>query len=485
MRTTLLWRSTTSAEGGGGNRRVGETRSAPGYGLIRRACDVRLGTRTRNLLRSGGVGIAIALCAVHARADDSIAKAAQSTNCLAYDQMRSKGSEAPLASVCDSLSPELGGLRAKMAESGWLFQFGNISSLTYDLLHADSSVPQSYVGQRPTYNQTTMGIMTSDLSRIGFSQHSQLTISGVWVEASYLGAGVRSAYFSGLSIEQEFLNRQVRVQYGFIAPSNDFYGGYLGTSIASSALGPSSSMFYEVGVPSVKPAPTFEIRFYTPDLHFYNHFAVTRSMSPQGFQVDTQQNWIGLTLDGVEGARALFMDEVGYKVDAAANQRATWLRAGVLYNTSDYQDYGVGRPTYGNNGFYLAFTKQFTQPDSFYAYRGIYADIKMDFADPSKNAFSRDVTATLYSLGPFASRPYDMVSLGYTHQWVSKEVGKYVLEATGVPAIAGSNTVSLSYAFHVIRGVYWTNTLSYTTQPVLAPSHAPALLLNSGVSIVF
>ncbi|MFM0503531.1 carbohydrate porin [Paraburkholderia caffeinilytica] len=479
MSTTRTWGSAATAADGAGTDHLART-ALP--------ADGRRGIRhARKALRSAGIGMALALSGIHARADDSIVRAAQSSNCVAYDQMRTRGNETPLASTCDSLSPEMGGLRKKMADNGWLFQAGDLSTLTYDVLHPDSSVPQTYNGQRPTYAQTTLAILTYDLSRVGFGQNAQFTVGGAWAESSYLGSGVRSAYFSQLTIEQEFANKQVRVLYGFTVPANDFYGSHLGTSIASSALGPASSMFYEVGVPSIKPAPTFELRLYTPDLHFYNHFAITRSMSPQGFQKDTDQNTIGLTINGVEGARALFMDEIGYRVEAAPNVRATWLRAGVLYNTSDYLDYSVGRPrpTYGNKGFYLAFTKQFTQPDSFYSYRGIYADIKVDVADASKNAFSRDVTATLYSLGPFASRPYDMVTLGYTHQWVSKDVQRYVLAATHVPAIEGSNTVSLSYAFHVIRGVYWINTVSYTTQPVLAPSHQPALLVTTGATVVF
>lgn len=443
----------------------------------------------RRVLQNGGLrglGVALALCSTSAWADNSIASAALTTNCVAWDQMRTKGNETPLASTCDSVFPQLGGARADMAANGWLFQTGNLSTVTYDTLHPDSSVPQTYVGQRPTYSQTTLALLTYDLSRLGvFGPSAQLTIGGAWAESSYLGSGVRSAYFSQLTIEQEFYNHQVRVLYGFTVPANDFYGVHLGTSVASSALGPASSMFYEVGMPSIKPAPTFELRLYTPDLRFYNHFAITRSMSPEGFQTDTEQNDIGLTIGGVKGARALLVDEAGYHVESAANQRATWVRAGVLYNTSDYLDYGVGKPTYGNKGFYFAVTKQFTQPDSFYAYRGIYADVKVDLADTSKNAFNRDVTATLYSLGPFASRPYDMVSLAYTHQWVSHDLQRYLLFAAHVPAIEGSNTVELSYVFHVMRGVYWTNAVSYTTQPVLAPSHPAALLISTGAAVVF
>jgi porin len=445
---------------------------------------IHVAARRRRLLHAVGLGIAMTLSARVAQADSSIAEAAQTTNCLTYDQNRERGLETPLATTCDSLSPSMGGLREKMYENGCVLQGGISSSLTYDVLHPSSSVPQSYTGQRPTYGESTLAILTYDLSRVGFSKDSQFIIAGMWNETSYLGAGVRSAFVSALAIEQEFFNHQVRIKYGFQTPTNDFYGFTLGTTVASSALGPASSMFYELGVPSIKPAPTFDIRAYTPDMRIYNHFAVTRSMSPQGFQADSQENSSGLNFS-VPGARALFMYEAGYRILSAPNQRAFWLRAGALYNTSDYFDYGAGHPTYGNKGFYLAVTRQFTQPDGFYSYRGIYADVKVDYADASKNPFSRDVAATIYSLGPFASRPYDMVSIGFTHQWISPRTQQFSQLATGIPMIAGSNTYSLSYAMHVMRGVYWTNSLSYTTQPVLAPSHPAALLLNTGATVVF
>ncbi|MFM0659252.1 carbohydrate porin [Paraburkholderia sediminicola] len=445
---------------------------------------IHTAARRRRLLYAVGLGIAMTLSARAAQADDSIAEATKTSNCLAYDQNRARGLETPLSTTCDSVSPGMGGLREKMYENGWVLQGGISSSLTYDVLHPSNSVPQSYTGQRPTYGQSALAVLTYDLSRVGFSKDSQFIVAGMWNETSYLGAGVRSAFVSELSIEQEFFNHQVRINYGFQTPTNEFYGFTLGTTVASSALGPASSMFYELGVPSIKPAPTFDIRVYASDMRLYNHFAVTRSMSPQGFQADSQDNSSGLSFS-VPGARALFMDEVGYRILSAPNQRAFWVRAGALYNTSDYMDYGVGRPTYGNKGFYFAVTRQFTQPDAFYSYRGIYADLKVDYADASKNPFSRDVAATIYSLGPFASRPYDMVSAGFTHQWISQRTRQFSLLATGVPMIAGSNTYSVSYAMHVMRGVYWTNSIAYTTQPVLAPSHAAALLLTTGATVVF
>lgn len=74
-----------------------------------------------------GLGLALSLSATLARADDSIAQAAKTTNCLAYDQDRERGIETPLSTTCDSVSPSMGGLREKMYENGWLLQ-GGISS---------------------------------------------------------------------------------------------------------------------------------------------------------------------------------------------------------------------------------------------------------------------------------------------------------------------------------------------------------------------
>src|SRR5471030_2028313 len=95
----------------------------------------------------------------------------------------------------------MGGLREKLYENGWMLQGGISTGVTYDLLHPDSSVPQAYTGQRPTYSQAALAVLTYDLSRVGFSKDSQFIISGEWNESSYLGSGTHRVRISN-TVEQ-------------------------------------------------------------------------------------------------------------------------------------------------------------------------------------------------------------------------------------------------------------------------------------------
>ncbi|MDR3447845.1 MULTISPECIES: carbohydrate porin [unclassified Dyella] len=434
-----------------------------------------------------GTTIAASAWAPLAHADDSIAQAAKTTDCAMYDKYRLRGSETAIITTCDTLSPDLGGLRKSMINSGWLVQ--NYSSVTesYDLNHADRDVPQTYSGQRPTFQANTNFTITYDLSRVGFfGQNAQFGAQVTWNQNSYLGNGLRGAFVNQLSIEQEFANSRVRLEYGFYSIGAKFYGAVLGTSTAASALGPTSGLMYEAGVVTggFKPTPALDLRLYSPSQRFYNHFGMARSTSPRGFQYDSQQNPTGLSLT-VPGAKVLYIDEVGYRVMPKPDQFASWIRAGGVYNTSDYMNYKVGRPTVSNHMVYVAYTQQYTQPDPSYPVRGLYTDIKLDEAPSSRNVYDKDVLFSLYSIGPFKARPYDMATFGYQYKWISPWTRLALAHATGLQPIDNSQTYTLSYAFHVIRGLYFNNSLSYTNHPVLVPQHPATLVWMSTLYFSF
>ncbi|MCY0567590.1 porin, partial [Klebsiella pneumoniae] len=69
---------------------------------------------------------------------------------------------------------------------------------------------------------------------------------------------------------------------------------------------------------------------------FYNNFAVSRSMSPDGHLDDVEQNPSGLKWH-VDGAKPILVDEFGFKQPAGESQRSLWFRAVSIYNTSHYQ----------------------------------------------------------------------------------------------------------------------------------------------------
>ena len=444
------------------------------------------GTSRKAVSNITAIALVLALVALWtpaAKADDSLAQAAKNTECSKYDKYRMRGSETAIITTCDTLSPDGDGPRKAMYDSGWLVQ--NYSSITelYDLNHADSNVTQRYSGQRPTFQANTNFTITYDLSRIGFfGENAQLGMQANWTQNSYLGNGLRDTYINQLSIEQEFDSSRVRVEYGFYSIGSKFYGSVLGTSTAATALGPNSGLLYEAGVPvgGFKPTPAFDLRFYSTDLRFYNHFGVTRSSSPQGFQHDSKENPSGLSMT-VPGSKLLYIDEIGYRRLPKADELSRWLRVGAVYNTSDYMNYQVGHPTDSNHMYYVAYTQQYSQPDPSLPVRGIYTDIKIDQVPSSRNVYDKDILFSLYSIGPFDTRPYDMVTLGYQHKWISQWARQALARSTQLAPIDSSETMTLSYAFHVLRGLYFNNSLSYTDNPILVPQHPGSLVLSSTV----
>jgi porin len=133
----------------------------------------------------------------------------------------------------------------------------------------------------------------------------------------------------------------------------------------------------------------------------------------------------------------------------------------------------------------LAFTKQYTQTDADNPVRGLYTDVKVDQAPADHNTYDKDFLFSLYSIGPFAHRPNDMVTFGYQYKWVSEWARLHTIIKSEITPIHNSSSLSLSYAMHLHRGVYWTNSLSYTNHPVFAPAHPGVLVLGSTVYLSF
>jgi len=117
--------------------------------------------------------------------------------------------------------------------------------------------------------------------------------------------------------------------------------------------------------------------------------------------------------------------------------------------------------------------------------RGLYTDIKMDQAPSIHNVYDKDVLFSLYSIGPFDARPYDMATFGYQYKWISPWARQTLADKTGLSPIRNSETYTLSYAFHVMRGIYFNNSLSYTDHPVLVPQHEATLVWMSTLYFSF
>lgn len=413
----------------------------------------------------------------HALAADTPA----APECAQYEKLLTRAEVAfKNVSICSRIKPDLWGLRKELAEHGIGITATSYNGYTYDVL-GNNAKKQVYNGQNPSYNTSVNLYLTYDLTRIGFANDAQLTLAGTWADATYTPANMRVKTVSVFAINQSFFNHRVELVYGYISGVRLFYGMALGGNASTAALGPSSVVPFQVGMSATEPTPTVNVIVRDESLRFYNSTALTRSVSPQGIQKDIDLNPSGLRLK-VPEARALLINEVGYKQATSATTNAMWLRAGAMYNTSHYTEFLSGEKSDNNYGGYLAGTVQISKP--FNDARGWYLDSKLDYSPDSVNAINKAFQVSAFNIGPFASRPADMAAVGLTKSYYSEDLRKATTRY-GLEAAPYTLAVTTSYAARLFPGVYLISGLTYTKNPVFTPLHSDALLLQETLNFLF
>ncbi|EQB98680.1 hypothetical protein LGZ99_00010 [Photorhabdus temperata] len=223
--------------------------------------------------------------------------AATKSDCHSYDALLPRGPETPsVSSACDTVFPEWGGLRKEMADHGFYANIQMLTNLTYDVSRnwKNTSNP-NYVGQRLTTGNMFITELTYDLSRIGFTDKAQLRVGLNYAYNNFKNNGQDGhPFISAFSINQPLFNDRVILNYGYTTLLSHFYGLFFGSSTASSALGPTSVMLSQAGLPSTKPSPSIDIRFLSENKRWYDHIGVARSQSSEGLRADSKYNTYGL-----------------------------------------------------------------------------------------------------------------------------------------------------------------------------------------------
>lgn len=359
-----------------------------------------------------------------------------------------------------------------MYDAGWNAQLLLTTGVTYDLKGYDRQT-QVYSGQRPSYTSTASLLVNHDLGRYGLPQGSLFTLGGSAAYNSFEGDGLREGYISQLSARIPFHDDRVIVQFGYYSLASQFYGTLLGNNIAASTLGPSSGLLAQTGVQGFKPSPAFDLRLYSENKRYYNHFGVARSVSPYGLFADAEDNRWGLELH-TKGAKALFVNEVGYRVEAGPDQKKVWLRGGAIYNDSKYARIDEPGRKSSNWGAYAVADLQLTQPSAALPYKGWYVNAYINQGRRDVNFLPGAFGGSIYYMAPFDSRPYDLVALGFSKNQYSRWARRNA-ESAGVSYADASTNVSLSYAYRVSRGIYLQTALIRTDNPTFSPRRESSL----------
>lgn len=439
-----------------------------------------LGSRYKLVSIGGSVSL-ITLTALLAPTGIAFAQDQTPPACLAYDKYNVRGSETPIPSNCDTISPELWGLRKKLTDNGFNFQMVTINGLTYDALQKNGG-PQIYTGQDSSYTMFTMGILTYDLGRLGLPQDSQFSAEVHGHHNSFGGDGIDSLFVGQLSATVPLFDNRVQTQFGFYNLGAQFYGTVVGSNIAQSTLGPQSGLLAELGAQGFKPEPAFDARIFTEDKRFYTHLGIGRSITPDGIFTEAEYNDWGLNFSS-PNAGVVVLDELGYRVEGPG-QRKRWIRAGAVYNTSDYRRLDNPFETEQNYGFYGAADIQLTQPSEQMFFQGWYLNGRVEIAKEDVNPVADTVGLTVYKIGTFESRPFDLVSVGISRSEFSNTLRK-TMKAIGVDTEEASTSISASYTARISSGLYLQTGVSYIDNPTFAPKLDNALNVKAAITTVF
>lgn len=296
-----------------------------------------------------------------------------------FETLGEKGWDIPRPTTAESVIADAGGIRSLLARYGIGFLGQGSYTFAVDTLHQQGG-PQSYNGERPTFNGSTQFAVDLDLGHYGLSGGS-ITVGMGSAATSWKPLGPRATSLLRLFYYQSLFNGRIEVKAGYVAEGVDFYGTFVGGNVVSGLLGPNANLIYQLGASRTPlTAPGANIRFNGPD-HFYVKSGIQRSINPAGPQAEHDFNPTGI-LFRTPNTGVLFINEVGYNRAASDTERELWIRGGALNNTSPYTVFGTPR-TSTNYAFLGLADTQVVKTDRAFPARGVYAGATFITGDPT------------------------------------------------------------------------------------------------------
>jgi porin len=428
-----------------------------------------------------------------------------------------KGWIVQFPSFGDSLVGDDGYWRTNLAKHGFGFSVQGVAIFQSNVLDRPSRIPstgyapcgpnnldyscaggRSYFGQRPSLMVANSAFLTYDLSQYGVPD-GQLALGVNFGRSSDQQYAPDTMRFNGLSYYQTLFDKKIEFKIGYFANLPEFAGTFVGGMVVN-PFGPTASVPIILGMsPNNISTPNVRVKWNITDAA-YAQVSVQRSLPVHGAsgnsihdEIDT--NPTGLKFHSpVGGTRELYINEIGYKRASSANTPFTWVRLGYMNNNSDFVDYSrllqdQHAKKKGADGYYLLADFQVTQtaPDNPHtAYKGLYLGASYMQADPKSASFTKYFEARAYKIGPFASRPSDMLSFVYSHNRTSKYLQDVLSTAapfTNFEPIAKSNSITAAYTYRIKPGLYATGGLGFTDEPSLTKFKGEGNALNALLSL--
>lgn len=423
-------------------------------------------------------------------------------------------------SQADSLLGDIDDVRTKLDRYGVGFIQYNISQFADNTLQTPLKVPHDYApspnrgavaagnqvynGERPTFANISLLYAIDDTSRFGIPD-GQVVVGASKLNATWQPFLPNQFSLQQLTYYQTFFNHKLEIEIGLMSNTSNFVGTNIGGTFATT-FGPAAAVHVLLGMSFVQ-SPAVVLKYHiTEDI--YSEASVQRSdpvHGPTGNPIfdAAKQNPAGVRFSA-PGDGVFLVDEIGYRHEASPGVPETWIRAAGMYNNARFTDYSrvggdPGATVKGNEGVYILADRQLMQTapgSALRAYRGLYVGATFEYAPQRSTPISQYEEARIYSIGPFDSRPTDLVSLVYNHQVFSHYLADALNPAAAAAAQLGiavpmavhaSNTYTLSYLAHIIPGAYVSAGLSYTDHPSTLTFRTEGRALNAllGLLTVF
>ena len=400
-----------------------------------------------------------------------------------FDDLSLKGWAISYPKVADTILADRLGIRDALADVGIGISPINTANFQYDFLQNDRGYegPQLYNGQRLTRTNTTVSLTaTYDLAQIGV-KGGQIATTFSIVDNSFSAVnGPKKIRIGRLHYYQELFNGAVDFKAGYIDNTQEFFGINVGGNLATGNLGPQATIPFQLGLSyGGFAAPGFNLRVKTRG-GLYNKVGVQRSLPPGGAAAENAVNPGGFRF-APPGTGVLMIDEIGFNRPSAPGVKSTWVRAGGIYNTTQFARFGRPGETRDNFALFAAADRQLTQTDATKPFRGVYAGATINYAPPQQNFYTQYYEGRLYGIGLLSSRPFDLASLVTTFN-VYSPAGLAARTPAGQGNYRNTFAMTASYALRVSAGIYLQPGLGVTVHPIYTPRFSPAL--NGYLSII-
>ncbi|EJL30478.1 carbohydrate porin [Novosphingobium sp. AP12] len=399
-----------------------------------------------------------------------------------FDKLAEPGLTTTFPGSGDTLLGDIGGFRTWLAEHeiGLQARAGFVG--VYNPLDkGQPRSPQRYNGQRPTVQTQSLNIIaTMGLKSIGLP-NSKIILGGNYLVTTFYPNGPNTVGFRNIAFYQSFADGKIEFKAGIMPEYYEFVGFYAGgTPVLASGV--TGLIPIQAGL-SADPAPTPAANL---TFHFkkgaYFKTAVQRSTAPAGTPYELQHNGPNVAFK-MKDAGPLFIGEVGIRRAATGQNKQVWVRAGGLYNDSNYTRFD-GAGTASNHSIYAAADFQVTQPDLTLPGKGFYVGGSGFWAPDNVNRITQTYEARIYQIAPFESRPLDSAALRVGYNRYSSD-GQRATEATGGHANGHQLSVTGSYSLHVTKGLFFTPAAAYIKNPSPIGDFNDALSLSATIYALF